>query len=195
MSGRILLVFLHFFWLFPLCAQQFTPNIYEETLTLAGQSRKGYITDFPFGAKEIAKEWWRFSKDFGRPLNMRSYYEITIPSDIHQGTVEITLYSKTLRKGSGSQFFLTLKTEKIPKQKHADYMSQVKQVMQNFKQTVYLQKLEAGLEKLEKKAAKASKRVEKSEGRLRTRRVGELEKLREDIQEYRSLIKNIYTAY
>lgn len=195
MSGRIVLLIFHFFWLSQLAAQQFTPNIYEETLTVAGAARAGYITDFPFSAKEIEKEWWRFAKEFGRPLNMRSYYETTIPSEINSGTVDVILLSKTLRKGSGSQFFLSLKADKLPKDKKDEYFNQVKQIIQNFKQSIYLDKLETGLAKLETKAARASKRVEKADGRQRAKRIGELEQLREEIQEYKSLIKSIYTAY
>lgn len=162
---------------------------------ISGKKQNGYSTAFDFEAKDVEKGWWRYSREFGRPLNMRGYYKVTIPSDINSGTVDLELFSKSESAGLKSRFFLSLNADNIPKALVADYMKQLKIILLDFKKNYYIEYLENVLEGLEKKAKKASKRVSKANDKSREHLLNELESLQNSIEETKNSLKQVYNAF
>lgn len=182
----MLLIFLIFFRSSPGFCQNinFDPTISEERMTIEGVARKGFSTRFDHPANMVEKSWWRYSRNFGRPLNMKSYYQVTIPSSENSGTVDIVLYSKALSSKSGSKFFLTIQDDHVPADRKPIYMDQVELILQDFKKHFYISLLEEELEAAEKRAKKLSKAVDKGEKDMKALMQEEqkLDALREELK-------------
>ncbi|WP_421891689.1 hypothetical protein [Marinoscillum sp.] len=195
MTERILLIFFVFFLSYRGTSQDFSAEIRADKLTIDGKARDGISTSFDFPAREVERGWWRYSREFGRPLNMRGYYKVTIPSEVNSGNVDITLLSKTLSSKTGCKFFLVLDQEHVPVTKVAAYNAQIKTILQDFKKTYYIDELGETLEKAEKKAASASKKVSKSDGNGKEKALAELTGYQKQIEAIKNQLKIIYQAY
>lgn len=193
MTSRILFLFLVFFYLQVGHAQVFSPEIKKERLTIEGKARDGFLTSFDFPQKDVERGWWSYSRNFGRPLNMKGYYQVTIPSVVNSGNVDLELFSRTLGSKSGSRFFLALNHDKVPKEKIADYDGQVKTILQDFKQNYYIEQLEDRLESVEKKAKKVSKKVMKGKGKEKA--LIELTHYEKEIESIKARLLEVYGAY
>lgn len=176
-------------------AQEFYPEISSERYTIEGSSREGYSTRFAYSEKEVEKGWWKYSREFGRPLNMKSYYKVTIPSGENSGNIDLVLLSKTIDTNPNSKFFLSLDQSNVPKEKLSAFGSQVKNILQSFKQSFYLERLEDDLETLEKKAKKWGKKVDKARGGNKDKALTELDRLEEEIEAIKEGIREIYSTY
>ena len=194
MSRRILFFYVTFFAI-NAYAQDFDSRIDQTKLTIDGLAREGYITRFDISAKKLEKAWWYYSRDFRRPLNMKGYYQVTIPSHLNSGNVDLVLLSKSLANKKGSSFFLTLDEKGIPKEKTNAYLSQVKVILQTFKVNYFVGELEEQLQSLEKRAAVISKRVAKSSGSSKQKHLTELQKLESEIEAIKDSIAEINNAY
>jgi|GEM_PF-1304124 len=195
MTERILLIFFVFFMSYCGWSQDFSAQINPDKLTIDGKARDGISTSFDFPAKEVERGWWRYSREFGRPLNMRGYYKVTVPSEVNSGNVDIILLSKTLGSKTGCKFFVALDQENVPKTKVAAYNAQIKTILQDFKKAYYIEELGEILGKAEKKAATASKKVSKSNGNGKEKALHELTSYQKQIETIKSQLKIIYQAY
>lgn len=190
----ILIVLIFFFQSGAIC-QSFDPTINATHWTVDGEVRQGFSTDFGFSAKDVEKGWWRFSRKFGRPLNMKTYCRVTIPGETNQGNVDIELLSKTLTNKEGSTFFLTVNERTIPETKKENYLNQVKIMLQDFKKSYYLSVLEDQLKKEEKKAKKLSKKVDRAGKKGKDRALNALTEQEKKLDIIRQRVKTIYKAY
>lgn len=195
MTGRILLQFLIFFQTTLLVAQSFDQKVDEVKMTIEGKVREGYKTNFDFPAKTIERAWWSYCRDFGRPLNMKGYYRVTIPKEVNNSDVALDLLSISSAVKIGSSFFLALDDTSLPQSKVSTYERQVLGILQRFKQTVYINELNEKLESLEKDAARASKKIRKREGSAKTKALQDLADLEQSMREVREKIEHIYKAY
>ena len=154
----------------------------KSKVTIEGNALVGYATYFEFEEKEVIKGWWEYSRKFGTPLNMRSYYKVTIPASETDGNVDMVIYSKSEKEDARVQFFLGIKEE--------DFDKQVKSMLIDFKKHFYIQHLVRQLEKLEAEAKKLSDSYIDSadsatkEGLLDklTQKKSEIERMKEEIR-------------
>ncbi|MFT7195868.1 MAG: hypothetical protein ACI83W_000217 [Marinoscillum sp.] len=195
MTGRILLVFLMFFSLYETNAQNFIESIASDKLTIESVAYKAYSTAFDASAKTIEKAWWRHIREFGRPLNMRSYYIITIPAELNDGTVATELFSRVLATKTGSRFYLALNTKDIPAEKVAGYNKEIESIIQTFKKSYYITLFENQLAKEEKQAVRTSKKVSKAKGKQREKALEELEQIDANKEAIQVKLKEVYKAY
>lgn len=195
MIKRILFYFLILFSSGSMYAQDFYPEISNERYTIEGTSRQGFSSIFAYSIKDLEKGWWKYSRQFGHPLNMKDYYKVSVPSDSRSERVAIVLLSKTIKSNQGSKFFLTFEREGLPKEKLAGFNEQVNTILENFKQTFYLERITELLEKQELKTKKWSKKVDKARGGNKKRALDELKLLESEIDQLKMTIKEVYEAY
>lgn len=98
---------------------------------VAGQTVTGFQTTFDFGREEVRRGWWKYAKQFGNPLDMRSYYQVRIPAETTDGNLDLTIYSQTLLEESKIVFKLGLEDKK--------YKPQLEQLLVDFKRDFYIQ--------------------------------------------------------
>ena len=194
MTSRILFFSLLFFLGFVTHAQ-FDSRIDETSLAISGENQKGFLTRFNITAKQLEKAWWRYCREFGRPLNMKGYYKVTIPSELNSGNVNLNLLSKSMASKTGSTFFLALDRDGVPAGKVSAYHNQVKQILQSFKVSFATEQLEEKLEDLEKDAKKTSKRVAKSSGNAKDRHLQDLMKIEDKIEVVKKQLATVNSAY
>lgn len=195
MTKKLLFFACFFLTTFYSFSQKFYPEITSERYTIAGSSRQGYSTLFDFEARTVRKGWWKFSKQFARPLNMKSYYQVTIPREMNNGNVDLILLSKSMKAGNYSKFFICLEDEQIAASDATALRKQVLQLLQQFKQTFYLERLEKELAKAEAKAARESKKADRTSGSGREKALQELTSLEMELDRIKAEIKLIYQAY
>ncbi|MEO1255432.1 MAG: hypothetical protein AAFY41_11190, partial [Bacteroidota bacterium] len=103
----------------------------EAKITLEGKDLVGYETTFDFAREEVRKGWWKYAKAFGNPLNMKSYYKVTIPSETNEGNVDLEVYTQSIAgESGGTSFFLGLENEK--------YQQQALALIADFKKKFYI---------------------------------------------------------
>ncbi len=176
-------------------AQRFDARIDHTTMSINGKSREGYLTRFDISPKKLEKAWWAYSRDFGRPLNMKGYYQVTIPSEVNGGSVNLVLFSKAMNKKPGSAFFLTLDDGSIPNDLKSRYLNQVKAILQSFKVNFYVDQLGEELANLEQRAAKVSKKVAESSGSSKEHHLQQLRKIELEIEAVKSELAEVNTTY
>jgi len=88
----------------------------ETTVSLEGKTLKGYKTNFDFSREDVRRGWWEYARKFGNPLNMKTYYKVTIPAERTDGNVDLELFTQTTGGTSGSDLFLGLELEKYKPQ-------------------------------------------------------------------------------
>ena len=120
-------------------------TIKSET-TLEGKELTGYLSAFDFDRESVRKGWWKYSRDFGLPLNMKEYYKVTIPANITDGNVDLVIYSQTEVVQDGVNFFLGLEDDKYDKQAY--------NLLVDFKKSFYISRL---IQKIADKEVQAKK--------------------------------------
>lgn len=184
---RIFPLFFCFFSL-ALWGQKFDPQISQYTLTLGGSARSGFISSFDFPAKKVEKGWWSFSRDFGRPLNMRAYYQVGVPTDDGK---EIILLSKVIENKGACRFFLAVDEQSIPATLKEKYQNQVKQTLIDYRRYYYVQEIEKVISKAERKAGQISRKMNKAQGNSKEKLIADLEKQTSLIEESKATLRMI----
>ena len=124
--------------------KKYSPKATATQLSLEGKALKGYTTNFDFGWEEVRRGWWEYARGFGAPLNMKTYYKVTVPSQISDGNVDIEIFTQTTDGNGGSDFFLGVENEK--------YNEQALAMILDFKKEFYIKDL---VERIEDKQEKA----------------------------------------
>ena len=107
------------------------------------------MTAFDFSREDVRKGWWKYARTFGSPLNMRTYYKVTIPSETTDGNVDLEIYTQTTsREEGGTTFFLGLENKTYEKQALA--------MILDFKKSFYLEQLVEAIAEKQKKANELS---------------------------------------
>ncbi|WP_436514811.1 hypothetical protein [Ekhidna sp. To15] len=115
-------------------------------LNLEGKALTGYTTSFDFAREDVRKGWWKFAREFGSPLNMKTYYKVTIPSERTDGNVDLEIFTQTTDGQGGTEFFLGLENK--------TYKDQALTMILDFKKKFYINDL---LEQIETNQAKSEK--------------------------------------
>lgn len=165
-------------------AQTFSSVPNKDKITLEGKPIEGFSIGFDYSGKEVEKGWWKYCRSFGRPINMRTYYKVTIPSEENGGNVDLELLSKVFASKGDSKFFLGLNPLNIPDPKQEVYHRQIRSLVADFKKRFYLNDLENQLRREEKKTKRLSKKVDRGndqafEALIRQEKV--LDRLRDQI--------------
>ncbi len=128
--------------------KKYSPKAAPSQLTLEGKSLTGYTTSFDFAREEVRKGWWKFAREFGSPLNMKTYYKVTVPSEGTDGNVDLEIYTQTTDGKGGTQFFLGLES--------GTYKDQALTMILDFKKKFYINDLLAQIEENQTKSEKLS---------------------------------------
>lgn len=124
--------------------KKYVPKATSAQLSLEGKTLKGYSTNFDFGREEVRRGWWEYARAFGAPLNMKSYYKVTVPAQVNDGNVDIEIFTQTTDEKGGAEFFLGVENEK--------YNEQAQAMILDFKKEFYIKAL---VEQIEEKQQKA----------------------------------------
>lgn len=175
-------------------AQEYEPKIRPDQMEIAGITRNGYTTTFDVKEKQVERGWWTFARTFGRPINMKAYYQLVVPAETTTGNVDLILLSKTIDNKTTTTFFLAIDADQVPEDKIRGYLDQVLLIITQFKKSYYISLLNDTLADLEKKAVKVSKRAQKSQGNTQSRHLNNLENLQKSIVEIKTKIAEIYNT-
>lgn len=100
-------------------------------IDLNGKMLTGYSSEFDFSREEVRMGWWKYARTFGNPLDMRTYYQVKIPSETTDGNVDLTMYALTIEENGIVNFKLGIEDKK--------YKVQVEEMMKVFKKDFYIQ--------------------------------------------------------
>ena len=111
--------------------KKFDLSLKGGSLEIGGVSLTGYQTQFDFAREEVRKGWWKYARQFGNPLDMRTHYEVTVPSDHTDGNIDLKIYAQSVDGAEGSIFNVGIESEK--------YKVQVEELLKEFKRHFYIQ--------------------------------------------------------
>lgn len=126
--------------------KKYSPKAASSQLILEGKSLTGYSTNFDFAREEVRKGWWKFAREFGSPLNMKTYYKVTIPSERTDGNIDLEIFTQTTDGQGGTDFFLGLENK--------TYKEQARTMLRDFKKKFYINDL---LDQIDANQAKSEK--------------------------------------
>ena len=126
----------------------YTNSIQESATTLEEKAIGGYVTDFDFSREQLRRGWWEYSRKFGSPINMKTYYKVKIPSDYTDGDVDLLIYTKTEAADQGVTFFLGVA--------ETEFREQAKNLLIDFKRDFYIKSLIRKVESKQKEAIQLS---------------------------------------
>ncbi len=149
-------------------------------ISLESKTLKGYKTSFDFSWENVRRGWWRYAREFGTPLNMKTYYKVTIPSSTTDGNVDLEIFTQTTDVNGGSEFFLGLENEK--------YKAQALALILDFKKKYYIDVLVAtidlNLEKADDMGDQYRGAATEKEKQELLKQMTELEKENEQLKEW-----------
>ncbi|MEP1034429.1 hypothetical protein [Ekhidna sp.] len=128
--------------------KKYSSKAASSQLTLEGKTLTGYTTSFDFAREDVRKGWWKFAREFGSPLNMKTYYKVTIPSERTDGNVDLVIYTQSNDGNGGTMFFLGLENK--------TYKDQALTMILDFKKKFYINDLLAQIENNQSKSEKLS---------------------------------------
>jgi hypothetical protein len=153
-------------------------------LSLEGKTLSGYKASFDFGWEEVRRGWWEYAREFASPLNMKTYYKVTIPSETTDGNVDLLIYTQTTDGKGGTEFFLGLENEK--------YKKQALTMILDFKKGFYIDDLVEQIEGKQGKADDLSRKYRDAVMETEKQQIlNQLNKLEEEIEQLRAEIKSI----
>lgn len=128
--------------------KKYSPKASSSQLSLEGKTLTGYTTSFDFAWEDVRKGWWKYAREFGSPLNMKTYYKVTIPSETTDGNVDLEVFTQTTDGNGDIEFFLGLENNK--------YKDQALAMILDFKKKFYINDLVMQLEENLEKSNKIS---------------------------------------
>jgi hypothetical protein len=162
----------------------FDLEVKDTSLNLDGKSVVGYLTEFDFTREEVRKGWWKYARQFGSPLDMRTYYLVKISSETTDGNVDLSIYSQALEEGGKAFFKLGVEEEK--------YKVQVEELIKVFKKDFYIKFYLAELSLKEVEAEKYSGQFASAVlGEEKSEALNALNLLREEIEWLKEEIRKV----
>lgn len=137
-----------FVFTFTFSQKKYSEKAVASQLSLEGKALTGYSTSFDFAWEDVRKGWWRYAREFGSPLNMKTYYKVTIPSERTDGNVDLEVFTQTTDGEGGTSFFLGLENK--------TYKDQALTMLVDFKKKFYINDLLRQIEENQSKAEKLS---------------------------------------
>lgn len=164
--------------------KKFDNQITAASKSLEGKSLSGYSTQFDFDRESVRRGWWEYSREFGSPLNMKTYYKVKIPSTANEGNVDILIFTQTEAGTSGVVFFLGVESDQ--------FKDQAKSLLQDFKKSFYIDDLLSQINDKQKSAKSLSDEYEDTV--LDTKReelLSQITVLKDEIEKLKSEIRKI----
>lgn len=113
--------------------KKYSSKAASSQLSLEGKTLTGYTTSFDFAREDVRKGWWKYARAFGSPLNMKTYYKVTVPADRTDGNVDLEIFTQSTDGTGGTVFFLGLEND--------TYKDQALSMLLNFKKKFYINDL------------------------------------------------------
>lgn len=152
--------------------------------SLEGKSLSGFTTVFGYDRADVRKAWWKYARAFGTPLDMRSYYKVTIPSESTDGNVDLELFTQSSGEGKVATFFLGVENSK--------YKEQAKLLLLDFKKMFYIQQVVNEIEGKQAEADELGKAYKKNAAKKERQKVlRKTKELEKQIEELKRQIKEI----
>lgn len=164
--------------------KKYDTNVTAGQLTLEGKSINGYTTTFDFSREDVRKGWWKYAREFGSPLNMKTYYKVTVPSETNEGNVDLVIFTQTTAGEGGTRFFLGLESKQ--------YNEQAKAMIADFKKRFYINDLVDQIEVKQKEADRLSDEyrntiLKKNQQEI-LKKIADIEN---EVEQLKSLLKSI----
>lgn len=164
--------------------KKYDNQITAASKSLEGKSLSGYSTQFDFDRESVRRGWWEYSREFGSPLNMKTYYKVKIPSTSNEGNVDILIFTQTEAGTSGVVFFLGVESDQ--------FKDQAKSLLQDFKKSFYIDDLLSQINDKQKSAKNLSDEYEDTV--LDTKReelLSQITVLKDEIEKLKTEIREI----
>lgn len=134
--------------------KNFNLDLNSASLNIDGNKLIGFNTTFDFNREEVRKGWWKYARKFGNPIDMRTYYVVTIPAESTDGNVDLTIYSQALDDTDPVVFSIGISDKK--------YKVQIEELLKEFKKDFYIQFYLNELKLKETEATGLSERYERA---------------------------------
>lgn len=127
------------------------PEITKGSLELPTQTIDGLQAKIEFDASQVEKSFWRFCQGFSKTTNLRTHYEVSIPTDVER----IYLVAQMESLGSGQTLFkLALKEEG----QRTRYRTQLQEMLRQFVIQAHLDQYQSDIDLLEARAASVAEK-------------------------------------
>lgn len=160
MKRLIVIQFILFFlwsWVF---GQEYSSDFKRSDLSLENKTYPGYETQFDFSAEDVRFGFWKYSRSFGIPRNMRGHYEIIIPASGESNT-ELKLFSKTTGDEESARFQLAINTTGISESQQKNYLNQASELIRDFKLSFYRDYFQGEIDQRTKRYNRLGKRYKR----------------------------------
>lgn len=139
-----------------LTAQSYSSEPTQTTLTIEGNTHKGYKTYFEYESAKVTRAFWQYAKTFAHLENHKSYYLVEIPPKDPAVEQPMILFGQPTAQGSTTFFTLAIDLS-ATEGESATYLKQVKNLLMEFKVDVYMKDFQSQINQLSKEAKKLSK--------------------------------------
>lgn len=165
--------------------KKFNSSFEKTSFVIDGKTLTGYKTPFDFTREQVRKGWWKYSREFGNPLDMRKYYKVVIPASSNEGNVDVMIYAVTTEvNNKACSFFLGVKNQK--------YESQAVKLAKDFKKQFYIDFYLEKIERKQKEAEGLSEEYDGKKGRRKKKSILDaLNEKRAEVDQLKELIKGI----
>lgn len=160
-------------------------SAFEKTsFVIEGKTLAGYKTYFDFSREQVRKGWWKYSREFGSPLDMRKYYKVIIPASTNEGNVDLMIYAISTEVGENCSFFLGVEKKQ--------YESQAAKLVRDFKKQFYIDYYLRLIEKKQEEAKQLSNEYDGKKGKRKKKLILDaLDEKRAEIDILKGAIKEI----
>lgn len=156
----------------------------KTSFVIEGKTLTGYKTVFDFSRESVRRGWWKFSREFGSPLDMRKYYKVVIPAASNDGNVDLMLFAVSTEVGEKCSFFLGIENDQ--------YESQAKKLVKDFKKQFYIEYYLRIIEKRQEEAKLLSDEYDGKKNKRKKKQILDaLNEKRAEIDELKKVIKGI----
>lgn len=132
-------------------AQVTRNEIEESSLELPSRSIDGLQTRFDFSSNQVEKSFWRFCQGFSKTTNLRTHYEVSIPTDIER----IYVVAQLENLGSDRTLFKMGMKEDGQRTRYRD---QLKEMFRQFIVQLHLDQYQTEIDLLEARAASVAEK-------------------------------------
>ena len=147
----LLFLFSLSFFSFTCFAQQNRNEIKKGTLELPTQTIEGLQTQVEFASNEVEKSFWRFCQGFSKTTNLRTHYEVSIPTEDERIYVVAQLESLTSNR---TVFKIALKEAG----QSTSYRIQLQEMFRQFIVQLHLDQYQSEIDLLEARAASVAEK-------------------------------------
>lgn len=164
--------------------KKFNAKFEKTSFVIESKTLSGYKTLFDFSREDVRKGWWKYSREFGSPLDMRKYYKVIIPAATNEGNVDLAIYAVSTEVGNDCSFFLGVE--------NMQYVSQAAKLVKDFKKQFYIDFYLNQIEKKQEDAEDLSEEYDGKKGRRKKKLILDaLNEKRAEIDQLKGVIKGI----